>query len=128
MNSHAKAVRAQNAGLFDAELVPVPVKSRKGEVLFDRDEHPRADVTLESLASLRLILGKSDPEATVTAGNASGQNDAAAACIVTTREKAEGLGLRPRGVWSTGAWRGCIPRAWASARCPPRPRRWPARA
>jgi acetyl-CoA C-acetyltransferase len=97
VNSHAKAVRAQNAGLFDAELVPVPVKSRKGEVLFDRDEHPRADVTLESLASLRPILGKSDPEATVTAGNASGQNDAAAACIVTTREKAEGLGLRPLG-------------------------------
>ena len=97
VNSHAKAVRAQNAGLFDAEMVPVPVKSRKGEVLFDRDEHPRADVTLESLASLRPILGKSDPEATVTAGNASGQNDAAAACIVTTREKAEALGLRPLG-------------------------------
>ena len=49
MNSHAKAVRAQNAGLFDAELVPVPVKSRKGEVLFDRDEHPRADVTSNRL-------------------------------------------------------------------------------
>lgn len=97
VNSHAKAVRAQNAGLFDAEMVPVPIKSRKGEELFKRDEHPRADATLESLASLRPILGKTDPQATVTAGNASGQNDAAAACIVTTRDKAEKLGLRPLG-------------------------------
>ncbi len=97
VNSHAKAVAAQNAGRFDAEMVPVTVKTRKGEVLFDKDEHVRPDATLESLAALRPILGKSDPEATVTAGNASGQNDAAAACIVTTREKAEALGLKPMG-------------------------------
>src|SRR5690606_24785089 len=72
-------------------------KTRNGTEVFDSDEHPRADATLESLGKLRALLGKSDAEATVTAGNASGQNDAAAACIVTTREKAEALGLRPLG-------------------------------
>lgn len=97
VNSHAKAVRAQNEGLFDDEIVPVTFKTRKGEQVFAKDEHPRADASLESLGALRAILGKSDPEATVTAGNASGQNDAAAACIVTTREKAEALGLKPLG-------------------------------
>jgi len=97
VNSHAKAVAAWNAGKFDDEVVPVTFRTRKGEQVFARDEHPRADATLESLTALRPILGKSDPEATVTAGNASGQNDAAAACIVTTREKAEALGLKPLG-------------------------------
>ena len=95
VNSHAKAVAAQNSGIFAEEITPVKLKSRKGEVVFISDEHPRADASLESLGALRPILGKSDPEATVTAGNASGQNDAAAACIVTTREKAEALGLKP---------------------------------
>lgn len=93
--SHAKAVRAQNEGRFDDEIVPVPVKTRKGDVLFETDEHTRPDASLESLAALRPILAGSDPEATVTAGNASGQNDAASACIVTSIEKAEKLGLRP---------------------------------
>jgi acetyl-CoA C-acetyltransferase len=97
VNSHAKAVAAQNNGVFAEEIVPVKLKARKGETIFDRDEHPRGDASPESLGELRPILGKSDPEATVTAGNASGQNDAAAACIVTTREKAEALGLRPLG-------------------------------
>jgi acetyl-CoA C-acetyltransferase len=96
-NSHAKAVGAQNTGRFAAEIVPVRFKSRKGETVFDKDEHPRPDATAESLSALKPILSKSDPEATVTAGNASGQNDAAAACIVTTREKAEMLGLKPLG-------------------------------
>lgn len=96
-NSHAKAARAQAAGVFSDEIVPVTFKSRKGEVVFDTDEHIRPDATVESLSALRPVLGKSDPEATVTAGNASGQNDAAAACIVTTREKAEALGLKPLG-------------------------------
>jgi acetyl-CoA C-acetyltransferase len=59
------------------------------------DEHPRADTSLESLAKLKPILGKQDPEATVTAGNASGQNDGASACIITTRERADELGVRP---------------------------------
>ncbi|MBF9032649.1 acetyl-CoA C-acyltransferase [Rhodobacterales bacterium HKCCE2091] len=95
--SHAKASAASKAGTFRDEIVPVTLRTRKGEVVFDTDEHIRHDATAESLSALRPILGKSDPEATVTAGNASGQNDAAAACIVTTAEKAEALGLRPLG-------------------------------
>lgn len=97
VNSHAKAIAAQKAGKFTDELVPVTYRTRKGEQVFDTDEHPRADASMETLGALRAIMGKADPEATVTAGNASGQNDAAAACIVTTREKAEALGLKPLG-------------------------------
>ena len=94
--SHHKAVEAQRAGLFAEEIVPVTVPVRKGDpVLIDTDEHPRADTTVESLAKLKPVLGKSDPEATVTAGNSSGQNDAASMCLVTTDEGADELGLRP---------------------------------
>lgn len=93
--SHAKAAAATASGKFADEMVPVTIKTRKGEVEFATDEHIRPDATAESLSGLRPILGKTDPDATVTAGNASGQNDAAAACIVTTREKAAALGLKP---------------------------------
>jgi acetyl-CoA C-acetyltransferase len=98
LRSHQRAVAAWDSGRFDAETVPVPVTSKKGETtLVSRDEHPRADTTIEKLASLRPIRLKQDPEATVTAGNASGENDAAACCIVTSPEKAKELGLRPMG-------------------------------
>ena len=95
LQSHQRAVAAQESGAFDAELVPVDVPGRRGNVVVDRDEHPRADTTLEALAGLRAILGRRDPDATVTAGNSSGQNDAAAACIVTTPARAAELGLTP---------------------------------
>ncbi|MVZ99915.1 acetyl-CoA C-acyltransferase [Actinomadura sp. LD22] len=95
VTSHQRAVAAQQAGVFDEEIVPVTVKSRKGDTVVDTDEHPRADTTLETLGKLRPVLGKQDPDATVTAGNASGQNDAAAVCVVTHRQHAESLGLRP---------------------------------
>ncbi|MBD0863636.1 acetyl-CoA C-acetyltransferase [Gordonia sp. zg691] len=96
VESHRRAVAAIESGRFAEEIVPVPVPQRKGDdKIIDRDEHPRADTTLESLARLRPIMGKSDPDATVTAGNASGQNDGAAACLVTTRAVAEQLGLQP---------------------------------
>ncbi|MEV4649003.1 acetyl-CoA C-acetyltransferase [Saccharopolyspora sp. NPDC049357] len=95
VRSQQRAAEAQKAGRFDDELVPVPVRSRKGEVVVDVDEHPRPDTTLEQLAGLKPVLGKNDPDATVTAGNASGQNDAASICVVTTPEKAAELGLRP---------------------------------
>ncbi|MFE5673194.1 acetyl-CoA C-acetyltransferase [Agromyces sp. NPDC056523] len=95
LQSHRRAVAAQESGAFDAELVPAEVPGRSGTVVVDRDEHPRADTSLEALGGLRAILGRSDPEATVTAGNSSGQNDAAAACIVTTPEHAAELGLSP---------------------------------
>jgi acetyl-CoA C-acetyltransferase len=95
LRSHVRAVAAQNDGTFAEEIVPVTVQTRKQVFVVDRDEHPRADTTLERLAALRPIMGRSDPEATVTAGNASGQNDGAAICIVTTAEKAVELGLQP---------------------------------
>jgi acetyl-CoA C-acetyltransferase len=93
--SHQRAIAAQQSGVLAEEIVPVSVPSRKGTVVIDTDEHPRADATVESLAKLRPIMGASDPDATVTAGNASGQNDAAAMCVVTTSDQAEELGLRP---------------------------------
>ncbi|WP_420419896.1 acetyl-CoA C-acetyltransferase [Pacificispira sp.] len=95
--SHAKAVAAQNAGRFDDEIVPVTVRTRKGDLRFDKDEHTRPDATPQSLSELRPIMIDTDPEATVTPGNACGQNDAASACIVTTPEKADALGLKPLG-------------------------------
>ncbi len=95
VRSHARAAAATEAGRFADELVPVTIASRKGDVVVDRDEHIRPDSSVETLAKLRPILGRDDPEATVTAGNASGQNDGAAICVVTTEEKAAELGLRP---------------------------------
>ena len=83
VRSHQKAA----AATFTDEIVPV------GE--FAADEHIRPDSTVEVLAGLRPIMGRTDPEATVTAGNASGQNDGAAVCVVTHPERAAELGLRP---------------------------------
>jgi acetyl-CoA C-acetyltransferase len=98
LRSHQRAVAAWDEGKFAAEVVPVRVPVKKGEAtLFERDEHPRSDASLEKLASLRPVLIDQDPEATVTAGNASGENDAAACCVVTSPEKAAELGLRPMG-------------------------------
>jgi acetyl-CoA C-acetyltransferase len=93
--SHQRAVAAQRSGVFAEEIMPVTVKTRRGEEVVEVDEHPRADASLEALAKLRPVLARQDPEATVTAGNASGQNDAAAVCIVTSAERAGDLGLRP---------------------------------
>lgn len=95
VTSHRRAVAAQKDGILAEEIIPVTVRTRQGEEAIDTDEHPRPDTSLETLAKLRPVLGKQDPEATVTAGNASGQNDAASMCVVTTREKAEELGLTP---------------------------------
>jgi acetyl-CoA C-acetyltransferase len=95
VRSHRRAAAAVEAGRFAEEIVPVTVKQRKGEVVVDRDEHIRPDSSVETLAKLRPIMGRDDPEATVTAGNASGQNDGAAVCVVTHPERATELGLRP---------------------------------
>jgi acetyl-CoA C-acetyltransferase len=96
LRSHQFAVRAQENGTFAEEIVPVEVEERKaGTRLIDRDEHPRADASLESLSSLRPVMARKDADATVTAGNASGQNDGAAVCVVTHPEKAAELGLAP---------------------------------
>ncbi|MDV6231876.1 MULTISPECIES: acetyl-CoA C-acetyltransferase [Rhodococcus] len=96
VQSHQRAVAAQNSGVFAEEIVGVSVPQRKSDpILVTTDEHPRADTTVESLAKLKAIRASIDPESTVTAGNASGQNDGAAIAIVTTPEKAAALGLRP---------------------------------
>ncbi len=93
--SHQRAVAAQKNGILADEIIPVTVRTRHGEELIDTDEHPRADTSVESLSKLKPVLGNDDPESTVTAGNASGQNDAASMCIVTTPEKADQYGLTP---------------------------------
>jgi acetyl-CoA C-acetyltransferase len=95
VTSHQRAVAAQKDGILAEEIIPVEVHSRKGDELIGTDEHPRADTTVESLSKLKPVLRKDDPDATVTAGNASGQNDAASMCLVTTPEKADELGLTP---------------------------------
>jgi acetyl-CoA C-acetyltransferase len=92
--SHQRAVAAQRDGRLAEEIIPVTVSSKKGESVVDTDEHPRADTSLEKLASLKPVV-KSDPDSTVTAGNSSGQNDGAAVCVVTTPETAAAYGLRP---------------------------------
>ncbi|SMG06348.1 acetyl-CoA C-acetyltransferase [Corynebacterium pollutisoli] len=110
VESHSRAVAAQENGIFAEEIVPVEVPQRKGDPLVvDSDEHPRPDSTLEKLAKLRPIMGRQDADATVTAGNASGQNDGAAAMIVTTRAKAAELGLTPSVVLRGWAVAGVAP-------------------
>lgn len=95
VQSHRRAVAAQRNGVLAEEIVPVPVRSRSGDQVIDTDEHPRADTSAESLAKLKPVMVQQDPDATVTAGNASGQNDAASMCIVTTPQRAAEFGLTP---------------------------------
>ncbi|SHJ82791.1 acetyl-CoA acetyltransferase [Desulfatibacillum alkenivorans DSM 16219] len=90
--SHQRAVAATEAGWFTDEILPVEIKTRKGIVTFDTDEHPRADTTLESLARLKPVFKKGG---TVTAGNASGLNDAGACIVMMAADKADSLGLKP---------------------------------
>ena len=91
--SQAKAARAQAAGTFEAEIVPVPVPQKKGEpVMVSRDEHPRADTTVESLARLRPAF---KPDGTVTAGNSSGINDGGAAVVLASESFVKVHGLKP---------------------------------
>ncbi|MGW0248670.1 acetyl-CoA C-acetyltransferase [Nocardia goodfellowii] len=111
VQSHQRAVAAQTSGRFAAEIVEVPVPQRKSApVRIDTDEHPRADTSVESLSKLRPIRAAVDPESTVTAGNASGQNDGAALCVVTTPERARELGLRPLARLASWAVAGVPPR------------------
>jgi acetyl-CoA C-acetyltransferase len=106
VRSHQLAAEAWNSGKFDQEVVPVAVPQRKGEpLLFERDEGVRADVNIDSLQALKpLIKG-----GVVTAGNASQQNDAAAACLVVAEDKLDSLGLEPMGFLAGWAAAGCDP-------------------
>jgi acetyl-CoA C-acetyltransferase len=92
LQSQQKAEAAQKAGKFKDEIIPLEIPTRKGTLLFDTDEYPKHGTTLESLASLRPAFNK---EGTVTAGNASGLNDGAAAVIIMAASKAQELGLAP---------------------------------
>ncbi|PZW68792.1 3-oxoadipyl-CoA thiolase [Pseudomonas sp. URMO17WK12:I1] len=93
LRSQQRAAAAQEAGYYAEEIVPVVIKTKKGEVVVDRDEHPRADTTAEGLAKLKPVNG---PDKTVTAGNASGLNDGASAMILASAEAVEQYGLKPR--------------------------------
>jgi len=108
--SHRRAVGTQLSGVFAAEIIPVQVRDRKGTAFVDSDEHPRPDASLDALGGLRAVLGGRDPDATVTAGNASGQNDGAAVCVVTHPGEAERLGLRPLARLTSWAVAGVPPR------------------
>ncbi|CUI06475.1 acetyl-CoA C-acetyltransferase [Massilia sp. P8910] len=92
LQSQLKAEAAQKAGKFKDEIIPFEIVSKKGTVVFDTDEYPKHGTTLESLASLRPAFDKAG---TVTAGNASGLNDGAAAVIMMSASKAKELGLKP---------------------------------
>ena len=105
-NSQQKAVAAQASGAFDEEIVPVEVKSKKGTVIFNKDEGPREGTTAESLSKLKPAFKK---DGIVTAGNSSGINDGAAAVVVMSEEKAKELGVKPMAVWIGGALGGVDP-------------------
>jgi acetyl-CoA C-acetyltransferase len=92
VESHRRAVNAIEKGHFKEQIVPIELKTRKGTVVFDKDEHPRADTTIEGMAKLRAVFKK---EGSVTAGNASGINDGAAAVVLMEAEAAKKAGLKP---------------------------------
>ena len=105
VRSHQRAAAAWAKGLFDDELVPVSVPQKKGDpVIFAHDEGYRADASMESLGKLRALEG-----GVVTAGNASQQNDAAAACLVVAEDKLDELGLEPIAWYHSAASAGCDP-------------------
>ncbi len=106
-NSQQKCEAAMAEGKFKDEIVPVELKSRKQTIVFDTDEGPRAGTTAESLSSLRCCSGKAD--GVITAGNASGINDGAAAIVVMSEEKAKELGVTPMATFVAGALGGVDP-------------------
>jgi acetyl-CoA C-acetyltransferase len=100
-NSQSKCEAAQKAGKFNDEIIPVTIKGRKGDIVVDTDEHPTHGTTMESLAKLRPAF---DKEGTVTAGNASGINDGAAALVLMSADNAARRGVEPLGrivSWAT---------------------------
>ncbi len=107
LNSQKKCEAAMAAGKFDEEIVPVPVKVKKEVVDFVKDEGPRAGMEMADLAKLRCCSGKQD--GIITAGNASGINDGAAAIVVMSEEKAKELGVTPLATWVAGALGGVEP-------------------
>lgn len=109
--SNQRACAAIESREFEEEIIPVPVPQPKGEpLLFDKDERPRFDTSLEALSKLRAVLG-----GVCTAGNSAGQNDGAAACVVMSEEKAEELNIKPMAYLKAFAFSGADPRyVWKS--------------
>jgi acetyl-CoA C-acetyltransferase len=107
VESHQRAARAQEQGLFDEEIVPVELRSKKGPSEFTRDEHVRPDASLEGLGKLKPVF---KPDGTVTAGNASGMNDAGAAVVLMSAEKAESTGAPVRARLLSYSYCGVDPR------------------
>jgi len=105
LKSQQKASKAIENGAFKEEIVPVEVKKKKETVVFDTDEGPRAATTIEGLAKLRAI----NPDGFVTAGNASGINDGAAALVIMSEDKAKELGVTPLATFVAGGLAGCRP-------------------
>lgn len=105
LNSQLKACKAIETGAFKDEIVPVEVKKKKETIMFDTDEGPRQGSTIEGLAKLKPL----NPDGVVTAGNASGINDGAAAVVVMTEEKAKELGVTPMAEFVAGALAGVDP-------------------
>lgn len=108
VNSQQKCEKAMNEGRFDDEIVPVPVKVKKEVVDFVKDEGPRPGTTMEALTKLKCCSGKKEG-GVVTAGNASGINDGAAAIVVMSEEKAKELGVKPMATFVAGALGGVDP-------------------
>lgn len=106
VNSQNKASAAIEAGAFKEEIVPVVIKNKKGDIVFDTDEGPRAGTTMEALAKLKPAF---KPDGRVTAGNSSAINDGAAAVVVMSEEKAKELGITPMATWIGGALGGVDP-------------------
>ncbi|MDW7740548.1 MAG: acetyl-CoA C-acetyltransferase [Bacillota bacterium] len=104
--SHDNALKAIDGGTFKEEIVPVNISTRKGETIVDTDEHPRRDISLESLAKLKPVFRK---DGTVTAGNSSGLNDGAAAVILMSASRAKELGMKPLARIVSYAWAGVEP-------------------
>ena len=107
LESQHRALQAIESGRFREEIVPVEVLTRKGSVIFDTDQQPRSDTTAEALAKLRPAF---KPDGSVTAGNASGINDGAAALVVMSRQRAESQGLKPLATVCSYAAAGIEPR------------------
>ena len=106
LRSHQRAVKASESGKFSDEIVPVSIPQRRGDpIIFDKDEGPRASTTMDILGKLRPVM----KDGTVTAGNASSQNDAASMCLVVAEDKLEELGLEPMAYLRGWAVTGCHP-------------------
>jgi len=106
LRSQERAFKAIRAGYFKEEIVPLVISQKKGQIVFDTDEHPR-ETTLEKLRALAPVFKK---DGTVTAGTSSGRNDGAAAVLMMTREKAKELGYKPLARWVTCGVSGVDPK------------------